>query len=181
MVELAKPAGDRPEPTILDAIRPYLEKAPLAAFFLGVSSGFPYAMIGATLTTRLAQDGIDKKSVTAFSLAFLVYNLKFLWAWVVDGVKLPVIGRLGQRVSWLLLAGILVMAAVANLALVDPSASLLQTAYAAVLVGIAGATYDIVIDAYRIELLEPRQLASLLTIRGSFSPARCRATRPSSG
>ena len=51
--------------------------APLAALFLGMSSGFPYAMIGATLTTRLAQDGIDKKTVTAFTLAFLVYNLKF--------------------------------------------------------------------------------------------------------
>jgi MFS transporter, PAT family, beta-lactamase induction signal transducer AmpG len=151
-------AEGEPKPTLLNAIRPYFERAPLAAFFVGVSSGFPYAMIGATLTTRLAQDGIDKKSVTAFSLAFLVYNLKFLWAWIVDGVKLPLIGRLGQRVSWLLFAGALVIAAVANLALVDPSSSLLYTAYAAVLVGAAGATYDIVIDAYRIELLEPRQL-----------------------
>jgi PAT family beta-lactamase induction signal transducer AmpG len=141
-----------------EGIRPYTEAAPLAAFFLGVSSGFPYAMIGATLTTRLAQDGLDKKSITALSLAFLVYNLKFLWAWVVDGVRIPILGRLGQRVSWLLVAGAFVMAAVANLALVDPSASLLTTAYAAVLVGFAGATFDIVIDAYRIELLKPRQL-----------------------
>ena len=53
------------------ALRPYLEKESLASFFLGISSGFPFAMIGATLTTRLAQDGIDKKTVTAFSLAFL--------------------------------------------------------------------------------------------------------------
>ncbi len=158
MTGTASKGAPEPRPGLLASIRPYFEKAPLAAFFLGVSSGFPYAMIGATLTTRLAQDGIDKKSVTAFSLAFLVYNLKFLWAWVVDGVKLPLIGRLGQRVSWLLLAGALVMAAVFNLALVDPSASLLYTAYAAVLVGAAGATFDIVIDAYRIELLEPRQL-----------------------
>lgn len=142
----------------LNAVKPYAQKAPLAAFFLGVSSGFPFAMIGATLTTRLAQDGIDKKAVTAFTLAFLVYNLKWLWAWVVDGVRLPIIGRLGQRVSWLLLAGVLVMAAVANLALVDPTSSLIQTAYAAILVGIAGATFDIVIDAYRIELLKPEQL-----------------------
>ncbi|MES2903699.1 MAG: MFS transporter, partial [Pseudomonadota bacterium] len=52
-----------------EGVRPYTETAPLAAFFLGVSSGFPYAMIGATLTTRLAQDGLDKKSITAFSLA----------------------------------------------------------------------------------------------------------------
>ncbi|MDQ3139345.1 MAG: MFS transporter, partial [Pseudomonadota bacterium] len=141
-----------------DSIRPYFESAPIAAFFLGISSGFPFAMIGATLTTRLAQDGLDKKSITAFSLAFLVYNLKFLWAWVVDGVRIPILGRFGQRVSWLILAGIFVIAAVVNLALVDPSASLLYTAYAAVLVGFAGATFDIVIDAYRIEILKPRQL-----------------------
>lgn len=142
----------------LSGIRPYVEKAPLAAFFLGVSSGFPYAMIGATLTTRLAQDGIDKKTITAFTLAFLVYNLKPLWAWVVDGVRLPLIGHLGQRVSWLFLAGVLVMAAVANLALVDPATDIGATVVAAILVGFAGATFDIVIDAYRIEQLEPYQL-----------------------
>lgn len=146
------------EKSIIAAIRPYTEPAPLAALFLGISSGFPYAMIGATLTTRLAQDGIDKKVVTAFTLAFLVYNLKFLWAWIVDGVRLPVIGRLGQRVSWMLVIGALVIAAVWNLGLVDPRASLSQTVVAAILVGAAGATFDIIIDAYRIELLEARQL-----------------------
>lgn len=151
-------AEDSTRLTWIDALRPYVEKAPVAAFFLGVSSGFPYAMIGATLTTRLAQDGIDKRSVTAFSLAFLVYNFKFLWAWLVDGTRIPLLGRLGQRVSWLILAGVLVMAAVVNLALVDPQASLIQTAYAAVLVGAAGATFDIVIDAYRIEILKPEQM-----------------------
>ncbi|MET0984687.1 MAG: MFS transporter [Steroidobacteraceae bacterium] len=140
------------------SVRPYTEPAPLAALFLGISSGAPYAMIGATLTTRLAQDGINKKAVTAFALAFLVYNLKWLWAWAVDGVRLPLLGRLGQRVSWMLLAGVLTMIAIVNLGLVDPSASLMATARAAIFVGIAGATYDIVIDAYRIELLEPRQL-----------------------
>src|SRR3546814_3676436 len=62
------------------------------------------------------------------------------------------------RVSWLLVAGSFVMAAVANLALVDPATGLLQTAYAAILVGVAGATFDIVIDAYRIETLKPEQL-----------------------
>ena len=132
-------------------LRTYLEPAALAAFFLGISSGAPYALIAATLTTRLAQDGIRKSTVTVFTLTFLAYNLKFLWAWVVDGVRLPLLGRLGQRVSWLLLAGVLVMAAIVNLALVDPRTDLLATAYAAIAVAVAGATYDIVIDAYRIE------------------------------
>ena len=149
---------DTKRQTWWDGVKPYGERAPLAALALGISSGFPYSMIAATLTTRLSQAGIDKKTVTAFSLAFLVYNLKFLWAWLVDGVRLPVLGRLGQRVSWLLFAGALVIAAVAHLALVDPRASISATATAAILVGIAGATFDIVIDAYRIEILEPRQL-----------------------
>lgn len=139
-------------------LRPYLQREPLAALLLGISSGFPYAMIGATLTTRLAQDGIDKKSVTAFSLAFLAYNLKFLWAPLVDGFRLPLLGRLGQRVSWLLLAGAAVMLAVAVLGLLDPRDNLFRFAVASLGVGVAGATFDIVIDAYRIELLRPEQL-----------------------
>jgi len=151
-------AGSPPTRDWVSALKPYLEKESLAAFFLGVSSGFPYALIAATLTTRLAQDGIDKKTVTAFSLVFLAYNFKFLWAWIIDGVRLPLIGRLGQRVSWMVLTGVLVIAAVANLALVDPAANIGWVATSAILVGIAGATFDIVIDAYRIETLRPDQL-----------------------
>jgi PAT family beta-lactamase induction signal transducer AmpG len=142
------------------SIRPYFEPAPLAALFLGISSGFTFAMIGATLTTRLAQHGVTKSAVTAFALTFLAYNFKFLWAPVIDNVRLPVIGRFGQRRSWLWLVGVLVMAAVAFLGIADPDAALYLVAVAAITVGAAGATFDIIIDAYRIELLEPRQLGA---------------------
>jgi PAT family beta-lactamase induction signal transducer AmpG len=148
-------AKNRP---LWDSIQPYCEKEALAAFFIGVSSGFPFAMIAATLTTRLSQEGITRRTVTAFSLVYLVYNLKFLWAWIVEGVRLPLLCRLGQRVSWLLFAGALVMAAVVNLALARPAVDIHSTVIAAVLVAIAGATFDIVIDAYRIEKLRPHQL-----------------------
>jgi PAT family beta-lactamase induction signal transducer AmpG len=141
-------------------VRPYLEPAPLAALFLGISSGFAFAMIGATLTTRLAQHGISKSAVTAFALTFLAYNFKFLWAPIVDHVRLPVIGRFGQRRSWLWLVGVLVMLAVAFLGFADPGEALYAVAIAAMVVGVAGATFDIIIDAYRIELLEPRQLGA---------------------
>jgi PAT family beta-lactamase induction signal transducer AmpG len=141
-----------------EGLRPYLEPAPLSALFLGVSSGFTFAMIGATLTTRLAQHGITKSAVTAFALTFLAYNLKFLWAPLVDHVRLPLIGRFGQRRSWLWFTGVIVIAAVAFLGAADPRDNLYLVAVAAIVVGIAGATFDIIIDAYRIELLEPRQL-----------------------
>jgi MFS transporter, PAT family, beta-lactamase induction signal transducer AmpG len=141
-----------------EGIRPYFESAPLAALFLGISSGSAFAMISATLTTRLAQHGVTKSAVTAFALTILAYNLKFIWAPIVDNVRLPVIGRFGQRRSWLWLVGALVMAAVAFLGIADPNVSLYVVAIAAITVGVAGATFDIIIDAYRIELLEPRQL-----------------------
>jgi PAT family beta-lactamase induction signal transducer AmpG len=144
----------------LSGVRPYFEPAPLAALFLGISSGFAFAMIGATLTTRLAQHGITKSAVTAFALTFLAYNFKFLWAPIVDNVRLPLIGRFGQRRSWLWLIGVLVMAAVAFLGIADPDQALYSVAIAAIAVGVAGATFDIIIDAYRIELLEPRQLGA---------------------
>ena len=141
-----------------EGVRPYLEPAPLAALFLGISSGATFAMIGATLTTRLAQYGIQKSAVTMFALTFLAYNFKFLWAPLVDSVRIPLLGRFGQRRSWLWVTGVFVMATVVLLGSLDPQQALTTVALAAVLVGVAGATFDIVIDAYRIELLEPRQL-----------------------
>lgn len=172
--------GQASKASWLDAVTPYFKRAPLAALLLGISSGFPYAMIAATLTTRLSQDGFDKKSITAFSLAFLVYNFKPFWAWAVDAVKIPFFHRFGQRRSWMILAAMLVVAAVINLGMVDPRAvgqspvgqlmtwlgmgqegelaALFEMAVGAVLVGFAGATFDIVIDAVRIEILSPEEL-----------------------
>jgi PAT family beta-lactamase induction signal transducer AmpG len=144
----------------LKGLRPYVEPAPLAALFLGISSGFAFAMIGATLTTRLAQQGFTRSAVTAFTLTFLAYNLKFLWAPLIDNLRLPVLGRFGQRRSWLWLTGVLVMAAVAGLGAADPRSSLAVFAFVAIAMAIAGATFDIIIDAYRIELLAPRQLGA---------------------
>ena len=144
----------------LKGLRPYLEPAPLAALFLGISSGFAFAMIGATLTTRLAQHGFTRSAVTGFTLTFLAYNFKFLWAPLIDHVRLPLLGRLGQRRSWLWLTGVLVMMAVAGLGIADPGDSLVVFALMTVAMAFAGATFDIIIDAYRIELLEPRQLGA---------------------
>src|SRR6476469_379624 len=120
----------------LKGLRPYLEPAPLAALFLGISSGFAFAMIGATLTTRLAQHGFTRSAVTAFALTFLAYNFKFLWAPIIDHVRLPLLGRFGQRRSWLWLTGVLVMAAVAFLGLADPAEALFTVAVAAIVLGI---------------------------------------------
>jgi len=140
-------------------VRPYFERAPIAALLLGMSSGFPFAMIASTLTTRLAEAGIDKKAVTAFALGILIYSLKPIWAPVVDKARIPLLaGLIGQRRAWLVVAAAMVMVSVAWLGATDPSADLGSTIAAALAVAFSGATYDIVIDAVRIESLTTRQL-----------------------
>jgi PAT family beta-lactamase induction signal transducer AmpG len=141
------------------SIRPYSEPAAIGALLLGISSGFPFAMIASTLTTRLAEAGIDKKAVTAFGLTLIIYNLKFLWAPLIDRGRVPLLANLiGQRRAWLLVIGLGVMAAVIWLGRADPVNDLPMVIAAALTVAFMGASYDIVIDAFRIESLAPEQL-----------------------
>jgi PAT family beta-lactamase induction signal transducer AmpG len=148
--------GDRN--SLSGGVRPYLEPAPLTALFLGISSGFPFALLAATLTQRLSEAGIEKKSISAFALALLVYSFKWVWAPLIDRIKLPGSKTFGQRRTWLWLAAFLVAGAVAVLGFASPQADIQSVVIGALLLGFAGATFDIVIDAYRIEVLEPRQL-----------------------
>jgi len=146
-------------PAAASGIRPYLERAPIAALLLGIGQGFPFSMIAATLTTRLAEAGIEKKAVTAFALTLLIYSLKPIWAPAIDRVRLPVLARLiGQRRAWLVVSVAMVVGSVLWLGATDPHAALGTTVAAALAVAFSGATYDIVSDAMRIEALSPRQL-----------------------
>src|SRR5215831_20659411 len=105
--------------------RAYFDTAPMAALFLGISSGFPYSMLAATLTTRLSEARIDKRSISAFALALLVYSLKWAWAPIVDRVHIPFLSRqFGQRRAWLWLTGISVMVAVTVMGFADPATNL---------------------------------------------------------
>jgi PAT family beta-lactamase induction signal transducer AmpG len=150
-----------PNRSLTAAIKPYFEAGPLGALALGMASGTPYTMIAATLTTRLAESGIEKKSVTAFGLALLVYSFKPLWAPLIDRVRIPVLANLiGQRRAWLVVSILFASLAIAWLGALDPAANIGLFAAAAITVGLAGATLDIVIDAIRIEWLREDQMGA---------------------
>lgn len=141
------------------ALRPYLEKEPIGALLLGLSSGFPLAMLASTMTSRLAEAGIDKKTVTAFGLTLLFYNWKFLWAPIIERVRIPVLAHtFGQRRAWIFTLAAFVSMAMLWLASVDPKSDISTLALAALLVAFLGASFDIVIDGYRIDNLKPEQL-----------------------
>ena len=141
------------------AVRPYFEKAPLGALLLGLSSGAPFAMIASTLTTRLAESGIDKRTVTAFALTFLFYNFKFLWAPFIDRLRIPLLAcAVGQRRAWLFLIAFCTLLSIIWMGRVDAVADLGAMLTATLAVAFFGATFDIIIDAYRIDSLTPEQL-----------------------
>ena len=138
---------------------PYVRPRPLAALLLGVSSGFPLALLLGTMAFWLSKVGIDKKTI-GFAVGLTTpYTLKFLWAPLIDRLRLPVLtGLVGQRRAWLFLVQALLFGSVWMLGASAPERGIGAFAFWAIVTAFLGATQDIVIDAYRIEILPDDEL-----------------------
>ncbi len=137
----------------------------LVVAMLGFASGLPLALSGQALQAWLAMDGFDVATIGFLSLAGLPYTFKFLWAPLIDRTDLPWLGR---RRGWVVLAQLLLALLLLLLAATDPKASLLGFAGLAVAVAFASASQDVVVDAYRTDLLPARErgLGSSLFVMG---------------
>ncbi len=143
------------------SFRPYLGKNPVAAFLLGVSSGFPLTLLVATLGFWLAKVGLDTATIGLAVMVGIPYTIKFLWAPLLDKLHLPILHeRLGQRRSWLFVIQALLVVAVWQLGASDPRPGNLSLFFTwAVITAFLSASQDIVIDAYRIEILGEEEFA----------------------
>ncbi len=121
---------------------------------LGFASGLPLALTGQALQAWLSVDGIDVATIGFMSLVGLPYTFKFLWAPLLDRFELPWLGR---RRGWLVLMQLLLAAALLALSATRPSASIRAFALLALVVAFVSASQDVVIDAYRTDLLAPRE------------------------
>jgi PAT family beta-lactamase induction signal transducer AmpG len=122
---------------------------------MGFASGLPLALSSATLFFWLAETGIALATIGLFALVGTPYNLKFFWAPFIDRVRLPVLTQiLGRRRSWMLLIQLGLMASIAILGFSQPELTPVITAISALSVAFFSASQDIVIDAYRIEILD---------------------------
>ncbi|WP_458736113.1 AmpG family muropeptide MFS transporter [Zobellella taiwanensis] len=129
---------------------------------LGFSSGLPLLLVFGTLSFWLREAGVSRTSIGFFSWVALAYGVKWLWSPLVDRLPLPWLSRrLGRRRSWMLCSQLLIMAALAGMAVSDPTTRLYPLALFALLVAFASATQDIVIDAYRIESAPERLQGAL--------------------
>jgi PAT family beta-lactamase induction signal transducer AmpG len=141
-----------------EALDTYRQPRLLAILFMGFSSGLPLPLTVGTLSFWLAQSGVTRTAIGLFALVGISYNFKFLWSPVIDTLPIPVLTRrLGRRRSWALVIQVLLALGILALGLGDPRHAPFATALVAVVVAFLSASQDIVIDAYRIELLKPEE------------------------
>lgn len=119
----------------------------------GVASGFPWVVIGSALTLWLQQLGLTRTAIGFFGSVTAMYALNWMWAPLLDRVRLPLLGALGQRRSWLLLCQSLLLLLIALMGLTDPRENLIWLSLLSLGVAAASATQDVAIDAYRIDAL----------------------------
>ena len=154
---------------------------------LGASCGLPLLTISNVLDLVAdRQQGLDA-AIGLFAYTLLPYSFKFVWAPLLDQVRLPVLHRLlGKRRAWMLVAQVGIAIAFLGLCLSDPHTQLFQVAMFALLLGFCGASQDISVDAWRIEIAPAEEQGTMLgayqlgyASRG-LRRARSRRTSPSS-
>jgi PAT family beta-lactamase induction signal transducer AmpG len=151
----------------IDTFRVYKDKRLLWVFLMGCSSGFPWVLIGSNMSGWLKDEGLSRTAIGFFGSIFAVYAFNFLWAPLVDRVRLPLLGRLGQRRSWIFLCQGIMLIMILAITQADPGGAyqamgaptteagkipgMMFISLVALLIAIASATQDIAIDAFRID------------------------------
>jgi MFS transporter, PAT family, beta-lactamase induction signal transducer AmpG len=140
--------------TGLSFLRPLFSDARIAAMLvLGFASGIPYQLVYITQSAWLYEAKVPIGTIGMMSELTLAYKLKFVWAPFLDRYDAPVLGRLlGRRRGWIVVSQLAVMAALVGVAFGDPGRWLAWTVVFSLALGFAGATQDVVIDGWRINV-----------------------------
>ena len=157
MIELKKQ-------TISETFSIYFDKRMLKILLLGAISGFPWVLIGSSLSLWLKEDGLSRSTIGWAGLIFGVYAFNYLWAPLVDRIKIPFLtNRIGHRRGWIVLMQILILISLILWSLLNPTENLAIIISVGLLIAIASATQDITVDALRIEQIgenEGRSMAA---------------------
>ena len=130
----------------------YFDKRMLRILLLGSISGFPWVLIGSSLSLWLKEDGLSRSTVGWAGLIFAVYAFNYLWAPLVDRIQIPYLTKkIGHRRGWIVLMQLLILISLGLWSLINPTENLALVISVGLLIAVASATQDITVDALRIE------------------------------
>lgn len=160
-LRLSRPRGAAGIGEWRNALAVYQDRRVLLLTLLGFASGLPFGVLAEPLSAWLTEAGRAKTEIGLFALVSLPYSLKVLWAPFVDRLALPgLTKRFGRRRGWALATQALLIGAIAAMGLASPAENLIVPALLATLAAAASASQDVVLDAYRVEVLDEQQLAA---------------------
>ena len=149
MIEIKK------EKTFLSSIKFYQDTRMLKILLLGAISGFPWVIIGSSLSLWLKEEGLSRSTIGWAGLIFAVYAFNYFWAPLIDRIRIPILTKkIGHRKSWIFLMQIIILLGLIFWSFINPSQNLNLVIGAGLIIALASATQDITVDALRIEQIQ---------------------------
>jgi len=138
--------------TLSETFSVYLDRRMVRILLLGIISGFPWVLIGSSLSLWLKEDGLSRSTIGWAGLIFGVYAINFLWAPVIDRIRIPwLTNKIGHRRGWIVTMQFFILVSLVCWSTIDPTANLWAVIAIGLVIAIASATQDITVDALRIE------------------------------
>ena len=148
--------------TLTETFSIYFDNRMLKILLLGAISGFPWVLIGSSLSLWLKEDGLSRSTIGWAGLIFGVYAFNYLWAPLIDRLKIPYItNKIGHRKAWIVSMQVLILFSLFLWSLIDPSENLALVVSVGLLIAVASATQDITVDALRIEQIGENEAKSM--------------------
>jgi len=138
--------------TLSETFSIYFDRRMTRILLLGIISGFPWVLIGSSLSLWLKEDGLSRSTIGWAGLIFGVYAINYLWAPIIDRIRIPwLTNKIGHRRGWIVTMQFFILVSLVCWSTIDPTANLWAVIAIGLVIAIASATQDITVDALRIE------------------------------
>ena len=144
--------------TLSETFSIYFEKRMARILLLGIISGFPWVLIGSSLSLWLKEDGLSRSTIGWAGLIFAVYAFNYLWTPIIDRIRIPwLTNKIGHRRGWIVLMQLIILISLIAWSVVNPTTNLALVISIGLIIAIASATQDITVDALRIEQINKNE------------------------
>jgi len=148
--------------TLSETFSVYFDRRMIRILLLGIISGFPWVLIGSSLSLWLKEDGLSRSTIGWAGLIFAVYAINYLWAPIIDRIRIPwLTNKIGHRRGWIVTMQFIILVSLVCWSTIDPTANLGVVIAIGLIIAIASATQDITVDALRIEQIGENEGTSM--------------------